>query len=167
MLFDKTGEEEKRRKIPSNRDLRAGTFFPLLPGIFLPGLWNFPFTIDFMKSLGSSWIAYGILRVCLGVAQVFFAPTATVMFGSLLGRVPDPYTLMGLFHAIYAFLILLSFASGILGFLGGLAALGNARAARMLLILASLLSLSELPIGIALGVYTLVVLVPGRYSEKL
>jgi len=37
----------------------------------------------------------------------------------------------------------------------------------MLLILASLLSLSEMPIGIALGVYTLVVLVPGRYSEKL
>ena len=167
MLFDKTGEEEKRRKIPSNRDLRAGTFFPLLPGIFLPGLWNFPFTIDFMKSLGSSWIAYGILRLCLGVAQVFFAPTATVMFGSLLGRVPDPYTLMGLFHVIYAFLILLSFASGILGFLGGLAALGNARAGRTLLIVASLLSLSEMPIGIALSVYTLVVLVPLSHTEKI
>src|SRR5258708_36028806 len=55
----KTGREEKRRKIPSNRDLRAGTFFPLLPGFiflksFLPHLiyettqrlldcvWNYP-----------------------------------------------------------------------------------------------------------------------------
>jgi hypothetical protein len=44
LLFgQKTGQEEKRRKIPSNRDLRAGTFFPLLPGFislksFLPQL---------------------------------------------------------------------------------------------------------------------------------
>jgi hypothetical protein len=120
-----------------------------------------------MKTLGSCWIAYGLVRVCLGVAQVFFAPTATVMFGALLGRVPDPYTLMELFHVIYAFLILLSFVSGILGFLGGLAALGNARAARSLLIVASLLSLSEMPIGIALGVYTLIVLVPARHTEKI
>src|ERR1700756_1477011 len=36
-----TGKEEKRRKIPSNRDLRAGTFFPLLPGFFSEQL---PFT---------------------------------------------------------------------------------------------------------------------------
>jgi len=74
---------------------------------------------------------------------------------------------MGLFHVIYAFLILLSFASGILGFLGGLAALGNARAGRTLLIVASLLSLSEMPIGIALSVYTLVVLVPLSHTEKI
>ena len=118
-----------------------------------------------MKTLGICWIAYGILRVCLGVVQLFFEPTATVMFGSLLGRVPDPYWLMGLFHVIYAFLIVLSFACGILGFLGGLALLGKARAGRTLLIVASLLSLSEMPVGIALGVYTLIILVPGRSAE--
>jgi hypothetical protein len=74
---------------------------------------------------------------------------------------------MGLFHAMYVFWIVLSFASGILGFLGGLTLMGNARAGRGLLIIASLLSLSEMPIGIALGVYTLIVLVPSRSTEKI
>jgi hypothetical protein len=45
--------------------------------------------------------------------------------------------------------------------------MGNARAGRTLLIIASLLSLSEMPIGIALGVYTLVVLLPGRSMENI
>ena len=33
--------------------------------------------------------------------MVLFAPTATVMFGALLGRVADPYALMGAFHVLY------------------------------------------------------------------
>ena len=119
-----------------------------------------------MKTLASCWIVYGIVRVCLGAALMVFTPTATVMFGALLGRVPNPYSLMGLFHAIYALLIALSFVCGILGVLGGMAMLGNARAGRTLLIVASLLSLSEMPVGIALGVYTLVVLLPSRSLEN-
>ena len=119
-----------------------------------------------MKPLGICWIAYGILRVCLGVALLLFEPTATVMFGALLGRVADPFTLMGLFHAVYIFAIVLSFVCGILGIAGGLAILGNARAGRGLLIVASLLALSEIPGGIALGVYTLILLVPARSTCK-
>jgi hypothetical protein len=118
-----------------------------------------------MKALGICWIAYGILRVCLGVVLVFFEPTATVMFGALLGRVADPFTLMGLFHAVYAFAIVLSFVCGLLGIAGGFAILGNARAGRGLLIIASLLALSEMPVGIALGAYTLILLLPGRRME--
>ena len=120
-----------------------------------------------MKPLGICWIAYGILRVCLGVVLLLFGPTATVMFGALLSRVADPFTLMGLFHVLYALAIVLSFACGILGIAGGLAILGNARAGRALLIVASLLSLPEMPVGIALGVYTLVLLLPARSTEDI
>jgi hypothetical protein len=120
-----------------------------------------------MKSLGSCWIVYGILRVGCGVAQILFAPTATVMFGALLGRVPDPYLLMGLFHVMYVMLIVVSFACGILGIFGGIAMVGSARGGRGLLIAASLLALSELPLGIALGVYTLILLVPARRTESV
>lgn len=81
-----------------------------------------------MKPLGICWIVYGILRVCVGVALVFLAPTATVMFGALLARVADPYTLMGMFHALYIFAIALSFGCGILGIAGGIAIFGNVRA---------------------------------------
>jgi hypothetical protein len=120
-----------------------------------------------MKSLGICWIVYGILRVCCGVAQILFAPTATVMFGALLGRVPDPYLLMGLFHVAYVMAILVSFACGILGIFGGLAIAGTGRGGRGLLIAASLLALSELPLGIALGVYTLILLLPARRAEAV
>jgi len=85
----------------------------------------------------------------------------------LLGRVADPFTLMGLFHAVYIFAIVLSFVCGLLGIAGGLAILGNARAGRGLLIVASLLALSEMPGGIALGVYTLILLVPARSTESI
>src|SRR5437660_1386305 len=131
------GKEEKRRKIPSNRDLRAGMFIPLLPGIFLK---RFLSQLEIMKPLGICWIAYGILRVCLGVALLLFEPTATVMSGALLSRVADPFTLMGLFHAVYVFAIAWSFGCGLLGIAGGMAMLGNARAGRGLLIVPSLLA---------------------------
>jgi hypothetical protein len=119
-----------------------------------------------MKSLGICWIAYGIFRVCLGIAQILFAPTATVMFGALLGRVANPFTLMGIFHVLYVFVILLSFACGVLGILGGLALIGNARSGRGLLVAASFLSLSEMPLGIALGAYSLIQLLPARPAEN-
>ena len=119
-----------------------------------------------MKSLGTCWIVYGILRVCLGIAQILFAPTATVMFGSLLNRVANPFTLMGIFHVFYVLVILLSLVCGVLGILGGLAILGNAKAGRGLLVTASFLSLSEMPLGIALGVYTLVQLLPALRAEN-
>lgn len=121
---------------------------------------------DLMKALRIFWIIYGILRVCAGIAQVFFAPTATVMFGALLGRVPDPFTLMGFFHVVYVLAILVSFACGILGIFGGLA-IGNSLAGRGMLIAASLLALSDLPIGIALGVYTLFHLFPAAAKENV
>lgn len=113
-----------------------------------------------MKPLAACWIVYGIFRVCAGIAMVIFAPTATVMFGALLGRVADPYTLMGAFHLVYVIVIVVSFACGLLGIAGGLAMMGNSKAHRGWLILASLLALTEMPLGVALGVYTLVVLLP-------
>ncbi len=119
-----------------------------------------------MKPLGLCWIGYGVFRICAGVALVFFAPTATVMFGALLGRVADPYTLMGVFHLLYITAIVISFVCGLLGISGGLAIYRNAVTGRGLLILASLLALTEMPVGLGLGVYTLVVLLPARHMER-
>jgi hypothetical protein len=119
-----------------------------------------------MRPLGICWIVYGIIRVCIGVWLVVFMPTATVMFGALLSRVPNPYWLMDLFHFIYALAIVISIACGLLGIAGGLAHLGNARAGRGMLIVGSFLALSEMPLGIALGVYTLIVLLPEGTDRK-
>jgi hypothetical protein len=111
-----------------------------------------------MKTLGICWIVYGIFRLAIGVAAILLTPTATVMFGALLTRVADPFLWMDLFHVFYACCVVITLIAGVLGIWGGLALLRNAPSGRGWLLAASFLSLSDLPVGIALGVYTLVVL---------
>jgi hypothetical protein len=98
----------------------------------------------------------------MGICLVLFSGTATVMFGALLGRVPDPFALMSDFHIAYAAIVVLSVLCGLFGLLAGLALLANQRPARMLAIIAAFLSVSEIPFGTTLGIYTLIVLLPLR-----
>jgi hypothetical protein len=111
-----------------------------------------------MKTLGICWIVYGIFRLAMGVAAVLLASTATFMFGAILTRVADPFTWMDLFHAVYACCAALSFVCGVLSILGGFSVLRGLAAGRGLLLAASFLSLSDLPVGIAISAYTLIVL---------
>jgi ABC-type spermidine/putrescine transport system permease subunit II len=96
------------------------------------------------------------MAVCLFICS----GTATLMFGALLNRVPDPFTLMEAFHFMYIVLIALSVVCGILGFIAGLALLRRQRPGRTLALIAGFLSLSNIPLGTALGIYTLIVLLP-------
>jgi hypothetical protein len=112
--------------------------------------------------LGVCWLVYGIFRLILGVCLVLFGGTATVMFGALLGRVPNPFVLMGDFHIVYAGMVVLTVVCGIFGLLAGLALLANQGTARMLALVAAFLSVCEIPFGTTLGIYTLIVLLPLR-----
>lgn len=109
------------------------------------------------KLLGLCWVIYGVLRLAMSIWLVLFTGTATVMFGALLGRVPNPFALMNWFHVSYTLAIILSALAGVFGLLGGMAQLSGGRAGRLLLLVAAFLSLSEIPLGLTLGVYTLVV----------
>jgi hypothetical protein len=115
-------------------------------------------------TLGVCWIIYGIIRLAAAVGMILYAGTATLMFGALLNRVADPFSLMDVFHILYIAAIVLGFICGILGLIAGFGLLSGARSARGLAITAGLLSLSGIPLGLMLGVYTLVVLVPRRES---
>jgi hypothetical protein len=99
------------------------------------------------RILGVCWIVYGILRLIMGICLVLFSGTATVMFGALLVRVPDPFALMGDFHIVYAAIVVLTVLCGLFGLLAGLALLANQRPARTLALLAAFLSISEIPLG--------------------
>jgi hypothetical protein len=110
--------------------------------------------------LGLFWLIYGIVRIIAAVWMLAFTPTATVMFGALLNRVPNPYPLMGAFHLIYAGWIVLSAASGILGVLAGISLLAGAGASRILAVAAALLAVPFIPVGTMLGTYTLALFVP-------
>jgi hypothetical protein len=107
------------------------------------------------KGLGTCWLLYGILRLAIAILLVLFAREATVMFGALLVEVADSTLFMAAFHAFYLFAIILSVLCGVLGLLAGLALLSGQRSSRTLAVIAAFFSLSELPIGITLGVYTL------------
>ena len=88
-----------------------------------------------------------VIRLIMAVCLVIYGSTATVMFGTLLNRVADPLTLMGVFHFIYTVMIALSAVCGILGLMAGLALLAERRSGRTLALVAGFLSLSNIPLG--------------------
>ena len=111
-----------------------------------------------LRILGICWVLYGILRLATAVWLALFSNTATLMFGALLNRVADPFTLMNVFHFVYAVVVAVSAVCGILGFLAGLALLSGARSGPTLAIIAGFLSLWSIPLGTTLGIYTLIIL---------
>lgn len=108
--------------------------------------------------LGALWLLYGIARIVTGVVLILYSGVATVMFGALLVRVPDPAFLMATFHFLYAIAILVAFAGGIFGVMAALALLAKKSAMRVLSLVASVLSLCDLPVGTTLGIYTLILM---------
>src|SRR5438309_8903357 len=114
------------------------------------------------KTLGVCWVIYGVVRLLVAVWLIGFNATATVMFGALLTRVPDPYSLMSAFHLLYLLAIVWSFVTGLLGIAAGLALLGGKAASRLLGIIAAFFSVSDIPLGVTIGTYTLIVLLATR-----
>jgi len=112
------------------------------------------------RTLAGCWIVYGVIRLIMAVCLFIYSGTATLMFGALLNRVPDPFTMMTDFHVIYAVVIGLSAVCGIVAIMAGLAVLAGNRSGRMMAIIASFLSLSDIPLGTTLGIYTLLVSLP-------
>lgn len=110
-----------------------------------------------LRTLGSLWIFYAIIRLIAVIVLVLYTGTATLMFGALLTRVPDPYTLMGTFHVLYIVATIVTALSGLFGLVAGLALLAGKSSARSLSLAAAFLSLSDLPLGTTLGIYTLII----------
>src|ERR1700689_977380 len=84
----------------------------------------------YFRVLGGFWTVYGLFRLIMVVCLLMYGRTATLMFGALLNRVADPFTLMDIFHFLYTVLIALSLVCGVLGFVAGLALLGGHQSGR-------------------------------------
>ncbi len=112
------------------------------------------------STLGLCWIVYGILRIGGGIWLISFTPTATVMFGALLNRVPNPFPLMFAFHFFYTSAIVLAAVAGVVSFVAGLMLISGRSTARRLAIVAAVLSVSDIPLGTTLGAFTLALLLP-------
>jgi hypothetical protein len=117
-------------------------------------------SIGHFRTLGGFWAVYGVMRLVMVLCLLIYGRTATLMFGALLNRVPDPFALMGVFHFLYTFMIALSAVCGLIGIIAGQALLGRQRSGRKLALIAAILSVSDIPLGTTLGIYTLIELLP-------
>jgi hypothetical protein len=117
------------------------------------------------RTLGSFWTVYGVIRLIMVLCLLIYGKTATLMFGALLNRVPDPFALMGVFHFLYTIMIALSAVCGLMGLVAGLALLVGQRSGRKLALIAAVLSVSDIPLGTTLGIYTLVELLPMKTAQ--
>lgn len=106
--------------------------------------------------LAAGWLVFGIFRLIVAIWLFSFAGTATVMFGTLLNRVPNPYSLMTVFHIVYGGWVILSAASGVFAVVAGAMMMSSAGASRLIALLAAFLSVPFLPVGTMLGTYTMV-----------
>jgi hypothetical protein len=112
------------------------------------------------STLGILWALYGISRLIIALVLVVFSATATLMFGALLSRVPNPFALMSDFHLLYVCIIFWNIFSGIVALVAAADLLGRRASARKVAILAAFIALPVPFFGIILGVYTLFVLFP-------
>jgi hypothetical protein len=119
-----------------------------------------------MRNLGILWVLYGVLRFVGALGVILYSGTLTVMWGALLTRVPNPFTLMDLFHVFLIFLVILGAVAGVASILAGLTLMSGGQSARRLGLVAAFFGLTNDPLGIALGAYTLVVLVPANVRNS-
>jgi hypothetical protein len=107
-------------------------------------------------TLGILWAIYGILRIVAAVFIFIEFPVLRLMFGALLNRVPNPYPWMTWFHFMLSAAIVVCILATIFSFLAAWALLGRASSARTLACIAAFFGLIDGPSGIALGAFTLV-----------
>jgi hypothetical protein len=120
----------------------------------------------FMRNLGILWVLYGLLRLVGALGVFLYSGTLTLMWGALLSRVPNPFTLMDLFHGFLLFAILLGIVAGVVSIIAGLSLISSGISARSLGLVAAFFGLINGPLGIALGAYTLVVLAPAAGARN-
>jgi hypothetical protein len=121
-------------------------------------------TVDFgtlsPRNLGMLWLLYGVLRVLAAAFLVVYSSTATLMAGALMTRVANPFAMMSEFHIFYLILIAYCIVCAILSFRAAAALMSGRGSARRHAVLAAFVCLPELPLGVILGVYTLLVVGP-------
>jgi hypothetical protein len=92
--------------------------------------------------------------------MVLDSGTLTVMWGALLNRVPDALSWMAMFHLFLTAAIVFYVILAIVSFLAGFFLLSRPTSAKAVALLAAFLALVSGPLGVALGVPTIVLLLP-------
>lgn len=116
---------------------------------------------EHLRLLAILWFAFSAFEV-LGAFVLFILANTIFLHVSDLGAPPQA----GFLHPLFLFLAALVFVKGVLGFLGGYGLLERMPWARPLTLVLAFLALIHVPLGTALGVYTLWVLLPAQSEEE-
>jgi apolipoprotein N-acyltransferase len=118
-----------------------------------------------LRTLGILWCVYGGYRIFAGIAaSVFlFGMSHSGFFDRFDPAHSFPFAQFApIMGGIAAVVLIMTVAGAALAFLTGFALLNRKSWGRTLAIVAAVLSLIKIPVGTAIGIYTLWVLAPGQ-----
>ena len=118
---------------------------------------------EHIRLLGILWLALSALNAVVGIVLFTLANTVFAHMHELEGVPPDVPA--GFLHALFGTIGFFILAKAALGFLAGWGLLRREPWARMLTIVLSFLALFHVPLGTALGIYSLWVLLSAQ-SER-
>jgi hypothetical protein len=118
------------------------------------------------NTLGVLWAVYGIICVIKVAWIAINAPILTLMWGAIINRVPNPFAWMSFFHFMLVVALAELVLAAVFSLLAAATLMARSGPARLLALVAAFLSLVTGPLGLALGVYTIVLLLPRAAGER-
>jgi hypothetical protein len=113
-----------------------------------------------VRVLGILWAVYGGFRLVIAVWTVVFGHIFLPMFATFIPHDAAPFPLIPFMRAILLWSAIYSAAAGLLGIWAAWGLVHKEPLGRILALVAAFMCLISIPVGTALGVYTLVVLLP-------
>jgi hypothetical protein len=101
----------------------------------------------------------------MGVWTLAFSHYFVPMLSNFVPRDVNALPIAELLHAVYAATFVYSVAAGIIGFVTAWGLWQRKRWARVLALVVAFLSLINIPFGTAVGVYTLIALLPSEAGQ--
>jgi hypothetical protein len=112
------------------------------------------------RKLGALWAFYGLICLTQSAWIMLNDATLSLMWGSVVSQVANPFAWMSAFRFFLVGVIALLIVAGAVAIFAGVSLAQGHASSRKLALIASFLGIITGPLGIALGVYTLVLLLP-------
>jgi ABC-type glycerol-3-phosphate transport system permease component len=116
-----------------------------------------------LRVLGILWVIYSIFHILMGCWTLafshYFLPTMAHIFAQQMNS-DAAIHFFDFFKVFYTITFVYSLATGVLGICAGWALLRREPHGRTLALVAAFICLISIPFGTAIGVYTLVILLP-------
>ena len=121
-----------------------------------------------VRVLGILWLSYGVFGIIMSIWILAFSHYFLPGMQDLMSRgdASFPFPIIHFMHVIYAISSAYGAATGILGVVAGATLLQKKPAARILAVVAAFLSVLSFPLGTAVAVYTLIVLMPNDAARN-